>query len=726
MDSDKLITVAPDQQPVRIPNRVYKGDVSAPVINEQNIAMDLLHILLKRRMVIVATLVIVLVVTALVSLRMRKTYEAVSRVVINRDTSDMYRTSGGVSTADEWDSETELDTQVKILQSDAIIEKTIEKLANRKPGAPPISLAAVLEQSQTFKSHLKISVMPRTRVIEVRYSGPGAVAAADAANALIDTYVEQNIQTRFDSVTHSSEFLSKQLTDLKVRVETSQEKLVQYQKENGILGLDEKQNIITSRLDDLNKELTQAEADRIQKEAANRLLTGGRASLISANNNDALVQLHKQESELRTKLAEWRIQFGPSYPKVVEAENQIRELDAQIASEETRIASRIRTEYQFAVQREGMLRNSLEQQKVQANQLNEKSIQFVILKREAESNRQLYDGLLQKLKEAGVSAGLKSSNIRIIDRARAPQFPSTPDIPRNMGLALLLGVFGGIACAFILESLDNTIYTAEQVESVLMVPALGMVPRNVLAANAKGRKQLPARAGIPMGMVTHTRPRSNVAEAYRALRTSVLLSTPGAPPKVIVFTSAMPQEGKTSTAVNLGVVLAQKGARVLMLDCDLRRPTLHRMLSETNQKTGMSTLLVGQSRVEDVVHTVSGVPTLSYVLAGQSPPRPADLLGSNIMRDLLERWRQEYDHIIIDTPPVLSVTDAVVTAVMADCVLLVVRAGQTRKEALHRARELLRQVNVRVTGVVLNDVNAKDPYYAYYYGARYGGRYYQD
>ncbi len=730
MGSDQLIRVS-QTPPVRSAGAHRPGGMPpADLGPEHNLVRELMQVLQKRRLIILSVVLTIVALTAVISLRMKKTYEAAGRIVINREVHESYSINDSAATVEDWDYSLELDTQVKIIQSDAVIQKSLARLAGRSaPGAPAGAAPGTETRAvEAFRSGLKISVLPKTRMIEVRYSSANPNTAANAVNAVIDTYIEENVEARYESVMQASDFLAKQLSDLKVRVETSQEKLVEYQKQSGIVGIDDKQNIVIARLDELNRELTAAEADRIQKEARYRLAKTGQASLLQSD--DLLTRLRSQQSELRNRDAQLRTQFGAAYPKVAETENQLRDLDGQIRATEEKIFAKIRTEYEAAAQRESLLRGSLEQQKAQANQLNEKSVQYMILKRDADSNRQLYEGLLQKLKEAGVSAGLKSSNVRVVDRALVPLRPAKPNILRNLLLSLLLGLAGGIACALIVESLDNTIRTPEQIEGAVMLPTLGTIPRSTMVGgemrkSLMGRKPAAPKASM-LALVTHSRPRSNVAEAYRALRTSILLSSAGAPPKVIVFTSALPQEGKTSTCLNFACVLAQQGSRVLLVDCDLRRPALHRAISLPDQRGGMTTLLSGHSRVDDVLLAVPGVVGLNYIAAGPTSPRPADLLGSPEMQRLLGKWRGEYDHIILDTPPVLSVTDAVVVSVMADSVLLVVRAGQTRKEAVRRARELLVHVAAPVTGVVLNDVDASDPYYSYYYGAKYDGLYYHD
>jgi len=538
----------------------------------------------------------------------------------------------------------------------------------------------------------------------------------------------------------ASDWLQKQLMDLQMKVQTSQEKLVQYQKEHEILGIDEKQNIITSKLDELNKELTAAESDRMEKESIYRLVESGdpdtaAAAATSAGGGGAsssssglMEKLREQQADLKIQIAQLTTQFGDSFPKVVQLNTQLKEVNAQLQMEMTKVVSRVRSGYLASLQHEGMLSEAMEKQKQEANQLNESAIEYSLLKRDLDSYRTLYEGLMEKLKEAGVTAGLRSNNIRNVDKARVPTYPSEPNVPRNLAFALALGLSTGIGLAFLLEGIDNTVRTPEQAQAISALPSLGMIPmgsRNTIEATARRLTVATSREAVEL--VTQSRPQSQMAESYRALRTSLLLTSLGAPPKIILITSALPQEGKTTTSINTAIVLAQKGTRVLLIDADLRRPSIHKTLG-MGPKTGLSNVLTGSATLQQAVVRSTIVPTLFVLPAGTPPPNPAELLASSNMKDILAELREEYDHIIVDTPPTLSVTDAVVMSTRADAVVLVIRSGQTTKQALRRSRDILMQVNARVAGVLLNavDLNSPDYYYYYEYQGKYGQRYYQE
>ncbi|PYX51741.1 MAG: hypothetical protein DMG76_31300 [Acidobacteria bacterium] len=704
----------------------------APLPEEGFLLREYGRILKKRKWVVISTWLIIAILATVYALHMTPVYDATGRIAINRENSvnlGFKDSDQGTIGADYEDYNIALETQIRILQSDALAFQVIKNL--KLDNNPAFAESSLLDR---FRRGLKLNVVPRTRIVEIHYSHPDARLAAQIANILINTFIEQNFKTKFESTMQTSAWLSVQLSDLQMKVETSQEKLVRYQKEHDILGIDEKQNIVTSKLDELNKELTAAEGDRIQKESAYKLASAGNPEIFAKAEPSSLInQLRTQESDLRMKYAEATTQFGSSYPKVMQLGNQLKQVEASIQAEDERIASRVQNEYLSALQREKLLGAALDVQKQEANHLNESAIEYNLLKRDAESNRQLYEGLLQKLKEAGVSAGLRSSNIRIVDVARVPTSPSAPNIPRDIVLGLALGLFGGIGLAFVLESLDNTVRTPEEAQIISALPSLGIIPlstKQIARDRKNGHPRLSlgsrsSESADSLQLITFARPRSELAESYRALRTSIMLSSLGSPPKVILVTSALPQEGKTTTSINSAIVLAQRGGRVLLVDADLRRPGVHKALGLRNT-SGLSTLLTGGDGSQNAILSTE-IPNLFVLTAGPPPPQPAELLGSILMKDYLCRLRKEFDHIVIDTPPALSVTDAVLLSVEADSVLVVVRSGQTTKAALRRVRDLLSHVNARITGVIVNafDLHSGSSYY-YQYDSKYYGRYYEE
>jgi len=717
-----------------------------------------LRTLLKRKWVVIITLVTIFSVVAIGSLRQTPVYEAGGTIEINKPDSNLSFQNSATFSVDYFDP-TELETELKILQSDLMAMQVIRELnldrraeiAGQAPPANPSNLDLAPDPLQSdasratsmigsFKGGLRVALSPNTRIIEVHYRSADPQMAANVVNTLMEKYVENNFKARFDSTMAASDWLGKQLVDLQMKVETSQEKLVRYQKEHEILGTDEKQNIIMSKLDELNKELTSAESDRMDKEALYRMVESGDPDAIASSAggleegggtqtaSQFLDILRGREADLKIQVADLSTQFGPAYPKLTQLNNQIKEVDAQIQAEMKKIISKLRGQYSAALQRESMLHDALERQKQEANKLNESAIEYTLLKRDVDTNRQLYEGLLEKLKEAGVSAGLKSNNFRIVDAARVPTAPIEPNIPRNLLFAVVLGLASGVGLAFLLEGIDNTVRTTEQAQAISGLASLGMIPLGSKSAREgpNPKRLVIATSKEAVELVTQVRPQSQMAESYRALRTSLLLSNLGAPPRVIMVTSALPQEGKTTTSINTAVVLAQKGVRVLLIDADLRRPSIHKTLG-MGPHSGLSNVLTGSTTLENAITRTAVLPNLFVLAAGTPPPNPAELLASPNMRDVLNQLREQYDHIVIDTPPSLSVTDAVVLSPRADAVVLVIRSGQTTKQALRRSRDILMQVNAKVVGVLLNavDLSSPDYYYYYEYQGKYA-RYYRD
>ncbi len=760
MDAPLVQTIAGPRELTPVPLQISRNVsmIHPAVATHDSILRDYLRVLIKRKWIVLGSLGIVFGASLIATLRTTPIYDAVGSIAINKPDPVLQNLRDASNSGIDYYDPTDLDTEVRILRSDLLALQVIKQLnLERLPefggtGLPSTSslelTTEALQPDSTransllaaFKGNLRVILEPNTRIIDIHYLSPSKDLAARVVNALAGTYIEQNFKTRFESTMQASDWLSRQLVDLQMKVETSQEKLVKYQKDHQILGIDEKQNITTAKLEELNKELTTAESERMQKESVYRLAEAGDTESAAAvatgvlqektsESTSALLQkLQEQKADVKIQVAQLSTQFGPAYPKLAQLNNQLQEIDVQIQTEMKKVAGRLHGDYLSSLQREKMLRAALEEQKQQQNKLNESAIEYSFLKRDFETDRTLYEGLLQRLKEAGVTAGLRSNNIRQVDMARAPAVPTEPNIPRNLGFGFILGLSTGIGLAFVLEGIDNTVRTPEQAQAISGLPSLGLIPlgsKNNLEVNSRGLTVAASKEAVEL--ITLSRPQSQMSEAYRALRTSLLLTSVGAPPKIILITSALPQEGKTTTSVNTATVLAQKGTRVLLVDADLRRPSIHKALG-LGPRTGLSNVLTGGAVLPEAIVRSSLLPNLFVLPAGTPPPNPAELLASAQMVEVFAELREHYDHIVVDTPPTLSVTDSVVLSTRADAVVLVIRCGQTTKPALRRSREILAQVNARVAGVLLNAVNLNSPdyYYYYEYQGKYGHRYYQE
>ena len=663
-------------------------------------------------------------------------YEAVSQISVAKEPNTNLKVSEDNDNGVAFDYNIELDTQVSIVRSGATALQVIKQLdlvhnpafIGHKISSEHWSSTEEAALLGAWYSGLGVTRVPHTRIIEIKFTSPDPELAARIANALTDAYVERNFRAKYESTMQATDWLSRQLNDLELKVQLSQKALIEYQKQNGFIGLDDKQNITTDKLNDLNKDLTIAENERISKEATYQEAKNNPDSLPALAGNALFQHLRENETDLDRQAAQLEAQFGPSYPKVIEVNRQLRQTRSAVRVEIDRALAQSKQEFLAASNRERSLRDAFDNQKRAATSLREQSIRFTQLKQEADSNRALYDSLSQKLKEAKFTSTIRSSNISVIDKARPPSSPSQPNKRKNLLLGLMMGLVSGLGLALLLEALDRTVRTPEEVEEVAGLPSLGTIPLFAERNEEKQSKTLSV-IGAPLSMtVALSRPKSNLAEAYRALRTSILLSSIGRAPQLILLTSALPQEGKTTTSVNTAIVLAQKGSRVLLIDADMRRPSIDRLFGLLG-KRGLSSILAGEATAGDCIVPAPSIEGLSVLPSGPHPPNPAELLSSDLMSSYLEQWRREFDFIVIDSPPVLSVTDAVALSPLVDSVVLVMRSARTTKDALRRAVHLFQKVNVRPLGIVVNAVNWKSAdakYYGYSYGYADASSYYED
>jgi capsular exopolysaccharide synthesis family protein len=600
-----------------------------------------------------------------------------------------------------------------------------------KNGAPPpsgeMSTAERLTLISFIKGGLHVQIVPSTQMVDIRYRSNDPKLSTDVVNKLVDTYIDEDLRSKFDRTMHVSIWLQKQLEGLKQSAGDAQRQLADYQKQHNIVGTDETSNLTMQNLAQISSDLESAEADRIMKEARMREFESEDPDLVALmGDNPELNSLRSQLTTLQTQRADLNSKYGQHHPKMQELNAQIDKVQATINSEVALARRQVRDEYEGAMRMEEMLHKRLDAQKEDAYRLNEDEAQYAILRHEAELNRDLYDALQMRLKEASVTAGLSATNITVVDRAQVPMYPVAPRKSLSLLLGLISGLLCGAALAFMTESIDDTLQTSEEVENVSMLPSLATVP-HILGASSKRKRnkpeETPADAGQAQKLITLYSPKSHAAEAYRGLRSSLLLSSIDRPPRVIVVTSAYPGEGKTTTTVNTAIAFAQRGERVLLVDADLRRGSLDRVFHLDDKSFGLSTVLTEPATIRNLANPLPELPALRVLPTGPRPPNPAEMLSSNRMTEQLRQWAQEFDRVVIDTAPILAVSDTQAMAALADSVILVARAGMTRKRALIRARDLLWRINAPIAGVVVNDVDMRlENFYTYRYGM-YGYNY---
>src|SRR5579863_3631783 len=621
--------------------------------------LDYLIILRKHQWLIITFLLTVVTVVTIASFKMKPVYEAAARVEVDKESQNMVPFPDSNSYGEYDDSENYIETQTKILQSETLALMTIKSMdLARYPEFGGNSAAGVVHEGAiprrpailgAFLGRLGVKRVPNSRLIQVQFEAEDPQLAAQVVNTHLQNYVEENFRSKYDATTQASNWLSAELEELRIKVEKSEDARIAYQRENQIWQIDEKQDITTQKLADLSKAVTDAQTDVAQKEALYRMAISGNVdALPAARNNDVISNLLRRKAELDELYAEALDQYGPNYPKVVRLQSQQKEVEQNLATARKTMVESVEEEFATARSHVELLQQALDKQKAEANDLSEKLVQYHILQHDADSNKQLYDGLLQKLKEAGITAGLRSSNIRVVDPALAPASPSRPQKARNILLAVLVGLVGGVGLALFREYLNNTVKSPDDIEALTGLPSLAVVPSLPGLRTTHNRFSRLAREAAPQAasgprveLLSYIQPKSQISVAFRALRTSLLLSQADHPPQVILVTSALPREGKTTAAVNLAVTLAQLGDRTLLMDSDLRKPGIRRALNMTLGKdAGLSSYLAGVASLDEVTIPHPAITNLSALTTGPIPPSPADLLSSHRMREAIIELRQ--------------------------------------------------------------------------------------
>lgn len=705
--------------------------------------MDVWRVLIKQRFTIILVTLLFVSVAAYHVFTTKPVYESIARIEIKPDNPPNVGLQGLNEQANGEDPEVALHTEVRILESDSVLLQAAESLhlidrlraeahPKGEPGDPPssapLSSAERVELINYIRSGLSVSIIPNTDLVEIHYRNNDPKLGTEIVNQLVETYSDEDLRLKYDRTVHVSTWLQQRLGELKQEAADAQVRLAEYQKQHNIVGTNENSNLTLQTLGQISGDLQNAEADRILKEARLREYQSLNPNLQALmGDNPALAGLNSQLSSLETQRSELAARLGPNHPKMKELQIEISKIQAQIDNQIKLARAQVQAEYNGATRVENDLRNRLAAQEDAAYKLNEGVAQYAILRHEAELNRELYDTLQMRLKEASVTAGLSAADIAVVDSS---QIPITPIAPKKT-TTITFGFFGGLVCgcvlAFLIESIDDTLQTSEEVESVSMLPSLAAIPHIVY--ELEGRKEIAKRnravsyLAAKQTLTSLLDPKSSCAEAYRGMRSSLLLSSIDNPPRIISITSAFPGEGKTTTAVNCAIVLAQRGERVLLVDADLRRGTLHHIFGISDLSFGLTTVLAQPRNHRELPVPLTELPSLHILPAGPRPPNPAEMLSSKRMEEQLHHWIQEFDRIVIDTAPVLAVSDTQATAVLSDAVILVARAGTTRKRALIRARDLLLRINATIAGVVVNDVDMRlETFYTYRYGM-YGYRY---
>lgn len=754
-----------DEQPGRLPaiadarkaqsiavarNQQLSLDLRASDAQTEADDIDLLsywRVLIKRRWLVLGVLGIVLATALVGTLLTTPVYRATAIMQIERNTLQVVNIPG-VDTMEDNSDDDFYQTQYELLKSRSIAQRVASELGlsegaeldrlspsspwsklwslsagNAKPqvGAGPakskvaMTDAAAAETSRSatalIQTGLTIQPVANSRLVRINFDSIDSKFAQRAANAVADTFIANNLERRLDSSSYAKGYLEDRLQEMKLKLEDSERKLVEVAHKEQIVGTDDQSGSLSQQnLSTLNTALAQARADRFRAESrwTQAQASRGLALMIDDKSNSIIKTLQESRAALMSDYQQKLSLYKPAYPLMLQLKGQINEVDKQIAAESANIRASVQAQYLAAVQQERLLTEQMSNVKGEALDLQSRSIQYTIYKREVDTNRQLYDSLLKQYKEIGISSGVSNNNISIVDRAEEG-LKFKPSFSGNLSLGLFFGLLLGVVLALGIEYLDDTLKSPEDVEQHLGLPVLGVIPK-------LKEPMTPLRALED--------PRCAFAESYRSLRTALQFSTNNGTPRCLLVTSASPKEGKSTSAIVLAQNFAQLGKSVLLIDCDLRNPSLHKQLGVANTN-GLTNYLAGAAKPEEVISPTQTA-GLMVIPSGPLPPNPAELLLGPKMISLLTVAVRKYDQVILDGPPIMGLADAPILANMASGTLMVVESGET---ITVKARDALKRVwstRAHVVGVLLTKFEAHHASYGYGYGDynyyTYGGK----
>ncbi len=700
-------------------------------------ARQYLTMLHRRRGLVLTTALVSLLTAALYNYTARPLYQATAQILIEPSRANLVPGRDGAAEALGTDF---YQTQYELLRGTALLERVVERLGldrsgelltgplrspwevlrdalGRKAANVDAAGAPIPPAVGAFRSRLTIEPLAGSRLVNVRFSAYDPELSAQAANALAQAFIEQQLEFRFTASAEAEGWLSDRVGEQQKKLEDAESALQNYREKEGLVAVDETQALLDQRLQSLTGALMQARTDRIAREAVlarmrslppSELLTFPKVA-----DNPVVQSLRARAAEAREEATRLADTLGDKHPDRVRLEARLANLEEQVRAEIRNVVLAVENDYETARQQEASLQAELEAAKRSALKANRKGMELGTLRRGVEQGQKLLRDLEARTQESGLETQLRTTNLRIVEKAAVPRDPIVPRKSRNYQLALIIGLAIGFGLTILFERMDNTVKTPDDVTQQLGLPFLGMVPTASVGRSLGGAR---GEAELPIAL---REPQSAAAEAYRVIRTNLIFSAPSPKGRLILFGSANPGEGKTTSVANLAASLAQNGAKVLAVDADLRRPTLHRHFG-LEHTPGLSDLVVGRARLADVVHATS-VPGLSILPCGYIPPNPAELLGSDALRDVLQGLRKKHDWVLVDAPPILAMADTPVLCPFVDGLVLVVWSESSSRPALRRALDQIERVGGKLTGVVLNKVDLQRN--AYYYGQHYGEYY---
>jgi capsular exopolysaccharide synthesis family protein len=700
-----------------------------------------LWIVKRRRWEILSFMAVAVFATVIVSARITPVYESTATIDIDRQEPATVVGEESNRTAALNDSDQFLATQLKLIQSDSVLRPVVQRFklqAKDIENRSKENTTAQAEEAPIALKRLTVKRPPNTYLVLISYRSPDPRQAADVANGVAESYIENTYNIRFRATAGLSTFMEKQLEELKAKMERSSTALAQFEKELNVINPEEKTSILSSRLLQLNTEYTNAQAERVRKQAAYESIRGGSLdAALASDQGDQLRRLSDRLAETREKFATITSQYGSGHPEYKKAASQLSELEKQFELLKASIGQRVAGDFQQARNREGMLKSALAETKAEFDQLNARSFEYRAVKQEADGDKGLYQELMRKIKEAGINSSFQNSSIRLADSARPALKPVFPDIKLNGLIALLFSALIGVGAAIFADVLDNTIRDPEEIQRTLKTDVLGSLPvvkqwrGHVVPIALNGHGQLAPGAAEnsdgrrELALQKRHAPISSFEEAVRTLRDSILLSDPSQRPRSLLLTSATPREGKTTTAAYLALAHSGQKRKTLLIDADLRRPGVHTRFGLANNE-GLRDVITSDADWHGLLQKLDSHPDLDILVSGRSSQRAADRLG-DVLERMLEQATKEYDLVIVDAPPLLGFAEPLQMAAIVDAVVVVTLAGQTNRNAVRSVLTSLKRVKANVIGMALNEVrkDMSDRYYYYGYYGKYYSKYYK-
>lgn len=727
-----------------------RGKIVSPPPETRDISLTDLWLVVRKRRLLLLCLAVGLAALAVAAGLVRgKRYTATGEVQIQPGSaSDLKQSISAVLGSGESTLDVIIESDIRILQSDKLLTEVahtlkLEDNSTFLGGQKTISIHTSFFESRTvpllhgdlndpyvrdailktLRRHLSVSRVPRTQMITIAYTSPSPELSAAIVNALENQFIEDNFTSHYKSTQNVTKWLTGQMDDLRAIVQTSQNKMVDLQRKLGVLALDPSHSLMVQEIANLQKGVADATEQRVLSEARYRILKSLPSDQIQASPTSIgtdgpqplLSSLREQRASAYAELARLQPVYGPNYPQVKQLTAQVDALTKEIGRQEARVVQEAKDAYGLSQTAESQAKGMFNQKIQELFGQRDDLVQYMLLSQEYDSNRHMYESIVARLREAAVDAGLDAADISVVDLASLPVSPSSMS-PAELGLiGLLFGAMGGLTLALLLEKMDTRLRDAHEIQEILGLPSLAMIPQSHWKTKGSDLEWV-------VGPELLRDPRSPFSESFRALRTSMRLSTTSRESKVVAVTSCQPSEGKSTVSVNMAAVLAQSGKKVALVDTDMRRPSVYKRLRLEGGK-GLSEVLTGYYTLDEVTQTHETLTTLDVIPSGTVPPLPADLLASDQMSEVVRQLRERYDYVIFDTPPVLSVTDPAIVASQADGMVLVIRQGYCTRRMLARAAEILGELDVKVYGFVFNGVDASLPeYYGYlgYYTYDYG------